>query len=138
MNLYLPSVKLVKKVRVGSKLRRVYSPAQTPFERVLASGRADARHMAELKKLRSTLDSFELAQTIDRKLGKIYALANRRLSPKPENSRATAVEKTRDPHFPTATTAGVRLHPLCLDSNAQSYIFKCLDASSPRKQLQLC
>ena len=66
MNLYLPSVKLMKKVRVGSKVSRVYSPAQTPFERVLASGRTDARHMAELKKLRSTLDPFKLAQTIDR------------------------------------------------------------------------
>lgn len=102
MNLYLPSVKLVKKVRVGSKLRRVYSPAQTPFERVLASGRADARHIAKLKKLRSTLDPFELAQTIDRKLDKIYALANRRLSPKPENSRATAVEKPRGGKVPKA------------------------------------
>jgi len=56
----------MKKVRVGSKVSRVYSPAQTPFERVLASGRTDARHMAELKKLRSTLDPFKLAQTIDR------------------------------------------------------------------------
>ena len=107
MNLYLPSVKLVKKVRVGSKLRRVYSPAQTPFERVLASGRADTRHMAELKKLRSTLDPFKLAQTIDRKLDKIYALGNRRLSPKPESSRAKAVEKPRGgkvqkTDFPTA------------------------------------
>ncbi len=102
MNLYLPSVKLVKKVRVGSKLRRVYSPAQTPFERVLASGRADARHLAKLKKLRSTLDPFELAQAIDRKLDKIYALANQRLSPKPENSRATAVEKPRAAKVPKA------------------------------------
>jgi len=42
MNLYQPSVKLVKKVRVGSKLRRVYSPAQTPFERVLAWGQGTA------------------------------------------------------------------------------------------------
>ena len=96
MNLYLPSVKLVKKVRVGSKLRRVYSPAQTPWERVLASGQADPRRVAELKKLRSTLDPFALAQSIDRKLESIYALANRRLSPKAANSRrATAVEKPR-------------------------------------------
>ncbi len=36
LNLYLPSVKLIKKVRVGSKLRRVYDAAQTPFQRVLA------------------------------------------------------------------------------------------------------
>jgi transposase InsO family protein len=96
MNLYLPSVKLVKKVRVGSKLRRVYSPAQTPWERVLASGQADGRRVAELKKLRSTLDPFALAQSIDRKLESIYALANRRLSPKAANLRgATAVEKPR-------------------------------------------
>jgi hypothetical protein len=96
MNLYLPSVKLVKKVRVGSKVRRVYSPAQTPWERLLASGQADARRVAELKKLRSTLDPFALAESIDRKLASIYALANRRLSPKAANLRgATAVEKPR-------------------------------------------
>jgi hypothetical protein len=96
MNLYQPSVKLVKKVRVGSKLRRVYSPAQTPLERVLASGKADARKMAELKTLRSLLDPFELSKSIDRKLERIYALANRRLSPKAASARGPrAVEKTR-------------------------------------------
>jgi len=94
MNLYLPSVKLGKKVRVGSKGRRVYSPAQTPFERVLASGQADSRRVAERKTPRSTLDPFELANTIDRKLESVYALANRRLSPKATTSRgAPAVEK---------------------------------------------
>lgn len=96
MNLYLPSVKLVKKVRVGSKVRRVYSPAQTPLERVLASDQADSRRVAELKTLRSTQDPFELAKRIDRKLESVYALANRRLSPKASNLLgATAVEKPR-------------------------------------------
>jgi transposase InsO family protein len=108
MNLYQPSVKLVKKVRVGSKLRRVYSPAQTPFERVLASGQGDSRRVAELKKLRSLLDPFELSHSIDRKLESIYALANRRLSPKAiTSSGATAVQKTRGgkvqkQNFPTS------------------------------------
>ena len=96
MNLYQPSVKLMKKVRVGSKLRRVYSPAQTPFERMLAWGRGDSRRVAELNKLRSMLDPFELSRSIDRKLESIYALANRRLSPKAITSRgATTVQKTR-------------------------------------------
>src|SRR5208337_3650624 len=31
-NLFLPSVKLRQKVRVGSRLRRLYEPAQTPFQ----------------------------------------------------------------------------------------------------------
>src|SRR2546429_9925100 len=34
MNLFLPSVKLLKKVRGGSKVRRVYDAACTPFEGV--------------------------------------------------------------------------------------------------------
>ena len=82
LNLYLPSVKLVKKVRVGSKLRRVYDAAQTPFQRVLASPQADPAKVAQLQALMATLDPFELAKVIDRKLQHIYQLANRRLSPK--------------------------------------------------------
>jgi hypothetical protein len=83
LNLYLPSVKLVKKVRVGSKVRRVYDAAQTPLQRVLACGQADAARVAELKKLRRSLDPFQLGQQIDEKLQRIYQMANRRLSPKP-------------------------------------------------------
>lgn len=82
LNLYLPSVKLVKKVRVGSKLRRVYDAAQTPLERVLASGHGDAHQLSALKKLRGSLDPFELANTIEQKLEGIYQTANRRLSRK--------------------------------------------------------
>ncbi len=40
MKMYLPAVKRVKKVRVGSKVRRVYDAAQTPLERVLAGAQA--------------------------------------------------------------------------------------------------
>ena len=82
MNLFQPSVKLLRKTRLGSKLRRKYSPAQTPLDRVLASG-IDPDRAAALQALRQRLDPFELARTIDRKLEHIAALADRRLSPKP-------------------------------------------------------
>jgi hypothetical protein len=81
LNLYLPSVKLVKKTRIGSKLRRVYDPPQTPLERVARSGYAEDRRLAELTKLRSRWDPCELARIIDRKLKRIYEPANRRHSP---------------------------------------------------------
>jgi hypothetical protein len=81
LNLYLPSVKLVKKTRVGSKLRRVYDAPQTPLQRVARSGYAEASRLAEMTKLKSRLDPFELAHRIDRKLKRIYELANHRLSP---------------------------------------------------------
>ena len=81
LNLYLPSVKLVKKTRVGSKLRRVYDVPRTPLERVARSGSAEPGRLAELMKLKSRLEPFELGRIIDGKLKRIYELANRRLSP---------------------------------------------------------
>ena len=100
MNLYLPSVKLVKKVRVGSKVRRVYDAAQTPFERVLAGAQMKPEPVAELKKLRQGLDPFQLGKLIDQKLQRIYDLANRRLSPKvtAENRGAQVKEKEKTQH----------------------------------------
>ena len=80
-NLYLPSVKLVKKVRVGSKVRRVYDAPKTPFERVLISVSAHPDQVVALKKLRDSLDPFQLGKVIERKIEDIYEMANRRLSP---------------------------------------------------------
>jgi len=84
LNLFLPSVKLVKKVRVGSRVRRVYDPARTPFERVRECVQVDPEKVAKLEELRKRLDPFQLSRTIERKLDRIGRLANRRLSPKME------------------------------------------------------
>lgn len=81
MNLYLPSVKLRKKLRVGSKLRRTDGPAETPLDRVLASPGLQAERATALKSQREELDPFALARTIQRKLERISTLAHRRLSP---------------------------------------------------------
>ena len=88
LNLYLPSVKLVKKVRVGSKVRRVYDAPQTPLERVMASASAHPDQIAALKKLRASLDPFQLGKVIERKIEGIYAMANQRHSPE-------AIQKNR-------------------------------------------
>jgi len=93
MNLYLPSVKLVKKVRVGSKVRRVYDGPKTPLERVVASKQGDAAQLSILKELQRSLDPFQLAKVIDRKLERIYRLANRRLSPKAQEKIETSQAK---------------------------------------------
>jgi transposase InsO family protein len=84
LNLYLPSVKLVKKVRVGSKVRRVYDAPCTPFERVKTCRQANPEQVAGLERLRKSLDPFQLGRIIERKLEHISRLANRRLSPKEE------------------------------------------------------
>ena len=96
LNMFLPSVKLLKKVRVGSKVRRVYDGPRTPFERVRACGQADREHVARLDDLRKRLDPFQLAKTIERKLEGIYRLANRRLSPKEVQETASSRRTRRE------------------------------------------
>jgi hypothetical protein len=81
LNLFRPSVKRLKKKRVGSQRRRVYGPAQTPLERVAQCEESDPERVAALKKLQSQIDPFELSQSIDRKLQRLYRLAHQRLSP---------------------------------------------------------
>ena len=95
LNLYLPSVKLVKKVRVGAKVRRVYDAPQTPLERVMASASAPSDQITALKKLRASLDPFQLGKVIERKIEGIYALADQRHSPQ-------AIQKNRKLSGPKA------------------------------------
>src|SRR3990172_10551868 len=75
-NLFLPSVKLVRKDRGGPRVRRRYDAPRTPFERVVDSPQAEPAAVAQLTALRARLDPFALAQTIERKLEQIYALAH--------------------------------------------------------------
>jgi len=91
---------------VGSKLRRKYGPAQTPLDRVLASEVFDQDRVAALQALRRRLDPFQLSCVIDRKLERVYALADRRLAPE---------------------RPGHRLHSKWRDECIESYILKWLD-----------
>ena len=74
-NLFLPSVKLARKERIGSRLRRHYETPQTPFQRVVASSVADPERLAELQRWRETLDPFQLSQTIQAKRERIFQLS---------------------------------------------------------------
>lgn len=85
-NLYLPSVKLEKKIRIGSKIKRVYAKAKTPLDRLLESDKGDRVKLDLLRRLRDKLDPFELSATVDRKLARIWKLAakaNLQLAAKP-------------------------------------------------------
>jgi hypothetical protein len=82
-NLFLPSVKLVRKERVGARVRRRYDAPRTPLERVRACPDADGAKVAALTALRDRLDPFALARTIDHTLERLYTLANHRQSPSP-------------------------------------------------------
>ena len=85
-NLFQPSTKLLRKTRVGSRLRRVYEPPKTPLERVRECGQADRAKLVQLDQTFKTHDPFELSRKIDQKLETIFQLANARMSPRSGNS----------------------------------------------------
>jgi len=90
MNLFQPSVKLVEKTRVGSRLKRTYDPPTTPLDRLRNCKLGDPAKLQELKKLRSSLDPFKLSQIIEQKLDRIFELANARYI---QRSLPSAIEK---------------------------------------------
>ncbi len=102
-NMYLPSVKLEKKIRIGSKIKRVYAKAKTPLDRLLESGKGDRVKLDLLRRLREKLDPFELSATVDRKLAKIWKLAAKarlHLAAKPPR-RPFWVRQNADYEMPT-------------------------------------
>ena len=96
MNLFMPSMKLLRKERIGSKVKRVYDKPQTPLQRVIASKHGDPVKIAELKKLYATLNPFDLVDTIENKLERLSKLANRRQSPRTVKASQT-VQKEQEP-----------------------------------------
>lgn len=80
-NLFLPTVKLVRKERVGARVRRRYDAPQTPLDRVHACPEADRDRVAALVALRQRLDPFVLSTRIDRMLERVYTLAHHRAVP---------------------------------------------------------
>src|SRR5712692_2501903 len=56
MNLFQPSVKLIKKVRVGSRLTRRYDAAQTPLDRLLGCKHTACPSLVTLQQTRAALD----------------------------------------------------------------------------------
>ncbi len=99
-NLFLPSVKLASKKRIGSKLQRRYEAPQTPLQRLQASGKADPARLAELQCQQQKLDPFELSARIEAKLKRIFARSREAPVPtktphRPEGASTTVVSPAR-------------------------------------------
>ena len=104
MNFFRPSVKLIRKERIGARVRRVYDAPTTPLDRLVREGQGDPHRLAQLVALRSRLDPITLSDRIQKKIDHVHRVAR----------RAAA-----DPHAPASATTrpvsrrGVsRAHPL--------------------------
>lgn len=67
-NFFCPAMRLVEKRRQGSKILRRYDRPKTPFERLKASGKAEASKIAKLQAQMDRLDPFEMKRQIESRL----------------------------------------------------------------------
>lgn len=77
-NFFLPSVKLIEKERLRSKLIKKHDQPKTPYQRILEADPADVSNHAKhiLTQQFEPLNPFELKKIISRKIEKILQLAS--------------------------------------------------------------
>lgn len=74
INFFQPSVKCIKKKRIGAKIKKIYDVAKTPYERVLAHPKVSQKSKEALTCLFVKLDPFKLRDEIDVLVEKIQKL----------------------------------------------------------------
>jgi hypothetical protein len=103
-NLFQPSVRLKKKVQVGSRTRRYYDKPRTPLDRLVACRKGDKDKVDALLELRKQLDPIVLSNRVDAKLKRIWRMASK--SPRPSTHRPGRLPSYADkplvgpPHIP--------------------------------------
>jgi hypothetical protein len=75
VNFFQPVQKLVRKTREGARVHRVYDRAQTPWQRLCASGILDAATRRELATLYESLHPLRLRRDLDAALERLWRLA---------------------------------------------------------------
>ena len=91
MNFFQPSMKLVEKRRIGSRVIKKYDAPRAPLDRLIALNALPAPTAAALLAQRSAINPFELARRIERKVHRIMALASVDMPwvpPRPQNPLA--------------------------------------------------
>jgi hypothetical protein len=75
VNFFQPVEKLVTKTRQGARTHRVYDRAQTPYQRLCATGVLTPETRRELEALYQSLNPLRLRRHLERELDRLWALA---------------------------------------------------------------
>lgn len=71
-NFFQPIMKLKKKTRIGSKIKRQYEKPATPYHRIIRRKNVSKKTKQELQKIYKSLNPAELKRQIDKKLNMLY------------------------------------------------------------------
>jgi len=79
-NFYQPTMKLIGKTRHGAKVHKLYETAQTPYQRLLNTGKLSERSQAKLAAIYHGLNPVLLLKQIDGNLEKLWKIKDRSTS----------------------------------------------------------
>ncbi len=77
-NFFIPSQKLLRKTRIGSKIKKEYEAATTPYERVLRSKFISDEQKEALRVRKSSMNPFELQKGLKQKLTEFEEILRKR------------------------------------------------------------
>jgi len=72
-NYFYPSIKLIDKIRIQSKMKKKYEKPQTPYQRLMKCEHISDAQKAKLRQTFESLNPFKLRQAIEQKLKKVFA-----------------------------------------------------------------
>ena len=75
INFFIPSVKLIEKYRIGSKIIKKHDKPKTPYQRLIGSKFVDKKTKIKLAKQFNKLNPFNLQKRIKIKISKVMELA---------------------------------------------------------------
>jgi hypothetical protein len=80
-NFFLPAVKLLRKTRIGARLRKQYDRPRTPYERLLECPSIPEHSKTLLKERYESLDPFALHDELEKRLKLLFQTLRRKSGP---------------------------------------------------------
>lgn len=78
MNFYIPSMKLIRKTRIGARIKKEYDLPKTPYQRLLDSADLSEEAKNKLRLRYENLNPFALSEGLDKRLERFFWLIKRR------------------------------------------------------------
>lgn len=77
-NFFMPSQKLLRKTRIGARIKKEYEPAKTPYQRLMESPALSEEQKSSLKQRKAQLNPFHLQKELQSKLREFEEMIRKR------------------------------------------------------------
>jgi hypothetical protein len=84
-NFFQPVIKLIKKERIGGKIKRKYGRAKTPYRRLIESDQISQEEKEQLTEIYRTLNPAQLKRVLDTKLANLLQIYQKKTGQKDVN-----------------------------------------------------